>query len=65
MQINRSDTFTVGQVIGGTGGLAQAGPGTTVLTGANTYSGGTTVSGGTLQVGNGGDDRDAGGGRGR
>jgi autotransporter-associated beta strand protein len=34
--------------------VAQAGSGTTVLTGANTYSGGTTVSAGTLQVGAGG-----------
>ncbi|MDN9006647.1 autotransporter-associated beta strand repeat-containing protein, partial [Staphylococcus aureus] len=28
--------------------------GTTVLTGANSYSGGTTISAGTLQLGNGG-----------
>jgi T5SS/PEP-CTERM-associated repeat protein/autotransporter-associated beta strand protein len=30
------------------------GTGTTILTGANTYTGGTTISAGTLQIGNGG-----------
>ena len=39
LQINRSDAFTIGQVISGTGGLTQAGSGTTILTGANTYCG--------------------------
>ena len=45
LRINRSDTVTLGQAISGTGGLTQAGTGTTILTGANTYSGATTVSG--------------------
>ena len=45
---------TVGSVIAGTVGLTQTGPGTLILTGANTYTGGTTISAGTLQVGNGG-----------
>jgi fibronectin-binding autotransporter adhesin len=45
---------TVGSVIAGTAGLTQAGPGTLILTGANTYTGGTTISAGTLQIGNGG-----------
>ena len=34
--------------------LGLTGPGTLVLTAANTYSGGTTISAGTLQIGNGG-----------
>ena len=38
--VNRSDTFTFGGVISGTGAFQQLGTGTTVLTGANTYSGG-------------------------
>ncbi|MGO9111038.1 MAG: autotransporter-associated beta strand repeat-containing protein [Thermoguttaceae bacterium] len=37
---------------GATSALTFAGPGTTILSGNNTYSGGTTVSGGTLQLGN-------------
>jgi autotransporter-associated beta strand protein len=45
---------TFGGVISGTGALAQAGSGTLILTGNNTYTGGTTISTGTLQVGNGG-----------
>jgi autotransporter-associated beta strand protein len=46
----RSDNFTFANVISGTGGVIQNGPGTLTLTGANTYAGGTTVSGGTLAV---------------
>jgi autotransporter-associated beta strand protein len=52
--VNRSDTLTLGGVISDTGSLRQAGAGTLVLTGDNTYSGGTTISAGTLQLGNGG-----------
>ncbi|QNK00684.1 autotransporter outer membrane beta-barrel domain-containing protein [Dyella telluris] len=51
---NRSDAFVLAGVISGTGSLLQAGSGTTVLAGNNTYTGGTTISGGTLQLGNGG-----------
>ncbi|MEO6752572.1 MAG: autotransporter-associated beta strand repeat-containing protein [Chthoniobacteraceae bacterium] len=50
---NRSDVITVGNLISGTGTLRQQGAGTTILTGANTYSGATTVAFGTLQIGNG------------
>jgi outer membrane autotransporter protein len=41
-------------VISGAGSVQQNGPGTTILTGTNTYTGGTTISAGTLQLGNGG-----------
>ncbi|QBL95360.1 hypothetical protein KSAC_31810 (plasmid) [Komagataeibacter saccharivorans] len=45
---DRSNTLTLSQTIDGTGSLIQKGAGTTILTGANTYTGVTTVSGGTL-----------------
>ena len=51
---NRGDDVTFAGIISGTGALKQAGAGTLILTGANTYTGGTTVSGGTLQLGDGG-----------
>jgi autotransporter-associated beta strand protein len=41
---------TLSGVFSGSGGLIFAGSGTTVLSGANTYSGGTTVSSGTLSL---------------
>ena len=54
LSFNRSDASSVANTIGGTGSLVQAGTGTTILNGNNTYAGTTTVSAGTLQVGNGG-----------
>jgi outer membrane autotransporter protein len=54
LAFNRSDVVTFPGVISGTGALNQIGPGTTVLTGDNTYAGGTTITAGTLQLGNGG-----------
>lgn len=58
LAFHRSDTVTQGTdfaaVISGTGEVRQTGTGTTILTGANTYSGATTVSAGTLQLGDGG-----------
>jgi autotransporter-associated beta strand protein len=48
--INRSDTYTFGGVISGTGSFAQIGSGTTVLTANNSYSGATTVAAGALIV---------------
>ena len=51
---DRSNTVTFGGVISGGGNLAQIGPGTTILTGNNTYSGGTMIRAGTLQIGNSG-----------
>jgi uncharacterized protein (TIGR03790 family) len=48
--LSPSDTFTLGNAIGGNGSLIQSGPGKVILTGSNTYSGGTTVSSGVLMV---------------
>src|SRR5580765_6372360 len=52
--IDRSNSVTLAGVISGSGSLTQAGGGTTILTGDNTYAGGTTISTGTLQLGSGG-----------
>jgi autotransporter-associated beta strand protein/T5SS/PEP-CTERM-associated repeat protein len=52
--INRSDTFTFGGVISGSGAFQQNGTGTTIFTAANTYTGGTIVNAGTLRLGPGG-----------
>ena len=54
LAFNRSDTVSFPGVISGTGGLAQIGTGTTILTAESTYSGGTTIGAGTLQLGAGG-----------
>ncbi|RIJ31354.1 autotransporter-associated beta strand repeat-containing protein [Henriciella algicola] len=43
-------TYTLSNVISGTGSISKSDTGTLTLTGANTYSGGTTISGGTLSV---------------
>ncbi|WP_456015062.1 autotransporter-associated beta strand repeat-containing protein [Methylorubrum populi] len=54
LAFNRSDATRFDGAITGTGKLVQAGTGTTVLTGTNSYSGGTTIAAGTLQLGQGG-----------
>lgn len=54
LAFNRSDAQIFSGLISGIGSVLQQGTGTTVLTGANSYSGMTTVSSGTLQIGNGG-----------
>ncbi|QYD67994.1 autotransporter outer membrane beta-barrel domain-containing protein [Paraburkholderia edwinii] len=51
LAFNRSDAFTFGNLVSGTGSVNQVGTGITVLTAANTYSGGTNVLAGTLAVG--------------
>ena len=52
-QFNTAGALTINSVLGDNGansmGLTKAGPGTLVLTGANTYSGPTIVGGGSLQ----------------
>jgi outer membrane autotransporter protein len=52
--IDRSNTYTFAGVISGPGVFVQAGSGTTILTGTNTYMGNTSIQNGTLQLGNGG-----------
>ncbi|GGA91021.1 autotransporter [Brucella endophytica] len=51
LAFNRSDVVTFGNVISGSGGVDQVGSGTTVITGANTYTGATNVKAGTLAAG--------------
>ena len=53
-RFDRSDSYTFGEIVSGSGSLQQIGTGTTVLAGPNVYTGGTTISSGTLQLGNGG-----------
>jgi autotransporter-associated beta strand protein len=50
LAFNRSDTVTFPGVISGTGSVSQIGTGTTILTGASTYSGPTNVNAGALIV---------------
>ncbi len=47
---NRTDAHTITNTISGAGGVLQAGSGTTVLSGANTYTGASTVNAGTLEL---------------
>ena len=51
LAFDRLDTLTFDGEISGSGAVEQIGSGTTVLTGANTYSGATNVNAGTLQAG--------------
>jgi autotransporter-associated beta strand protein len=54
--VSAGNTITLADTVGGgtdaqiTGGFTKAGPGTLVLSGANSYVGGTAVTGGTLSV---------------
>ncbi|OAT21457.1 hypothetical protein M979_0316 [Buttiauxella noackiae ATCC 51607] len=50
LQINRSNTLTLGGNISGTGQLWQQGSGTTILAGNNNYQGITLVESGTLKA---------------
>ena len=51
LAFNHADTVTFAAPISGTGAVVQAGSGTLILKGNNSYSGDTTVSGGMLQMG--------------
>lgn len=48
--VDRSNDYTISNEISGTGSFEQAGPGTTTLTGTNSYTGSTTVSDGALYI---------------
>jgi fibronectin-binding autotransporter adhesin len=50
LAFNRTDTFTLGGLISGTGAVLQDGAGTTILTGDNSYLGATDVTTGTLLI---------------
>ncbi len=54
LAFDRSDIATFAGVVSGGGSVLQSGTGTTVITGANSYTGGTTISAGTLQLVDGG-----------
>ncbi len=55
INFNQSDaSYTFSAVIAGTGKVTQNGSGTTVLTGANTYSGGTIITAGLINFSNAG-----------
>jgi len=51
---NRSDSYTYGGTISGSGSLTQMGSGTLALSATPTYTGTTAISAGTLQLGTGG-----------
>jgi fibronectin-binding autotransporter adhesin len=50
----RSDSYDFTGAVSGSGSLTQAGTGTLMLSGTNTYTGGTSIASGTLQLGDGG-----------
>lgn len=50
---NRSDSYTYGGTLSGSGTVRQNGAGTLILTGSNSYTGGTDVNAGTLLANNG------------
>ena len=48
---NANGTVSISAIIAGSGNLTKSGPGTLVLSGANTYNGTTIINDGTLQIG--------------
>jgi len=53
LSLDRSDNYSLGNSIAGTGGLNQIGADNVTLTAANTFSGTTVVTSGSLSLGNG------------
>jgi fibronectin-binding autotransporter adhesin len=51
LAFDRSDSFSFGGTISGSGGVMQTGSGSLTLTADNSYSGGTELNAGTLNVG--------------
>jgi outer membrane autotransporter protein len=51
LAFNRSDDFTYGNTISGTGAVTKLGPNTLTLSSESTYTGATTVAAGTLRAG--------------
>jgi autotransporter-associated beta strand protein len=51
LTINRSDNYTITNVISGTGTFAKTGAGTAILSGENTYTGQTTIWAGVIRLG--------------
>jgi autotransporter-associated beta strand protein len=49
--INRSGIYSLNNAISGSGALVAAGPGTTILSGLNTYLGDTSISNGIVKLG--------------
>jgi autotransporter-associated beta strand protein len=52
LKINRSDGYSLGNTISGTGSVSNIGAGITTISANNTYTGGTNVVAGTIKVGN-------------
>jgi len=50
--LNRTDAYTLGNLVSGTGGLIQAGSGAVSLSASNTFSGSTVLTSGTLITAN-------------
>jgi autotransporter-associated beta strand protein len=50
LTLNRSDAYSYGGVISGTGSFTHSGTGTTTLAGTSTYTGTTTISAGTVKL---------------
>jgi fibronectin-binding autotransporter adhesin len=50
LAFDRADTYQFAGLISGSGAVTQAGTGTTILSGTNTYAGPTTVQAGTLLI---------------
>ncbi len=50
LTFNRSDDITYSDIVSGSGGLTQLGPGTLTLQGAQTYTGPTNALGGVLEL---------------